>query len=600
MRNKWARRLIVILFLGIHAVMLARSAALHSPTWDEVGHMAAGISHWQYRHFRLYRVNPPLVRLVATAPVIASGGRLNVEIDLSRIERGRPEFGVGEEFLKHNFGDWERHFFVARLMCISFSLVGGLVVYCWANELYGHTAGIMGLCLWSFSPNVLAHAQLITPDCAAAALGAAACFAFWRWLRRQEWRSAVFAGLVLGLALLSKTTWIILPPLLPILWLIYCRPPTWRSAKPSIMQLATLLTLGICVLNLGYFFEGTFNRLGDFRFYSQALSGLDGSESARSGNRFRDSWLAGIPVPLPANYVLGIDDQKCDFEKPSWSYLRGQWRQGGWWYYYIYALLVKVPLGTWFLVALTVSVSLGSVFRQPFPSTWRDELVLWTPVIVILALASSQTAFNRHLRYVLPVFPFVFIWLGKLMLVATREKPIIRGLSFAATATMMIGSLWCYPHSLSYFNAMVGGPRNGHLHLGSSNVDWGQDLFLLRSWLERHPQAKPLMLAFDGGYDPAVVGIDFVEPPLAPSDGISHGDDSIQQYGPIPGWYAVSVNLIHSHSGRLDYLQEFQPVAQIGYSMNVYHVAENDANRVREQLDLPLLEVKPESAGGDK
>ncbi len=46
-----------------------------------------------------------------------------------------------------------------------------------------------------------------------------------------------------------------------------------------------------------------------------------------------------LPIPVPANYLLGIDRQKYDFDEAGFrSYLRGRWRQGGWWYYYLYAI----------------------------------------------------------------------------------------------------------------------------------------------------------------------------------------------------------------------------------------------------------------------
>jgi hypothetical protein len=40
-----------------------------------------------------------------------------------------------------------------------------------------------------------------------------------------------------------------------------------------------------------------------------------------------------------------------------------------------------------------------------------------------------------------------------------------------------------FPHHLSYFNAFVGGPRNGHHHLLGSSFDWGQDWFWADQWL---------------------------------------------------------------------------------------------------------------------
>ena len=61
------------LLLAIHAVLLAWCAWHDSPTTDEVAHLPAGISHWHLGRFDLFRVNPPLVRMVAALPVIAAG-----------------------------------------------------------------------------------------------------------------------------------------------------------------------------------------------------------------------------------------------------------------------------------------------------------------------------------------------------------------------------------------------------------------------------------------------------------------------------------------------------------------------------------------------
>ena len=57
-------------------------------------------------------------------------------------------------------------------------------------------------------------------------------------------------------------------------------------------------------------------------------------------------------------------------------------------------------------------------------------------------------------------------------------------------------TLAVYPHELAYFNEAAGGPENGYRHLLGSNLDWGQDLVLLKRWLLRH------------GYDPARVNVE--------------------------------------------------------------------------------------------
>src|SRR4029453_17991507 len=94
-----------------------------------------------------------------------------------------PEAEVGRAFVSANLDWWFGYFVLARWACIPLSLLGGYVCWRWAADLYGPYAGLLALVLWCFCPNVLAHAQMITPDTGAAALGVTAAYAFWRWLK---------------------------------------------------------------------------------------------------------------------------------------------------------------------------------------------------------------------------------------------------------------------------------------------------------------------------------------------------------------------------------------------------------------------------------
>jgi len=577
--------------LAVHTGLLGWGALRHSPGWDEVGHLVAGISHYEFGTFDLYRVNPPLVRMVAAAPVVLADPKTDWrKYDASVGARS-------ERYLRGDFvsANQQRIFWLhtlARWACIPLSLLGGYVSFRWAGELYGRLAGILALALWCFSPNILASGQMITPDAGAAALGVTAGYLFWRWLRGPGWTRASAAGVVLGLAELTKTTWAVLFVLWPVLWLAWQRSrPTAQGTegKQSIVsdgvvvtrkrqacQLAVILLLGLYVLNLGYLFEGTFQRLVDYRFVSRTLGGSPQQEPyvGPGQNRFADTWLAAVPVPLPKNYLMGIDLQKSDFEQKMTSYLAGQWREGGWWYYYLYALAIKVPLGTWILVLLAwVAGLLGARYAAP----WRDELVLLAPIAVVLTLVSSQTGFNHHMRYVLPIFPFAFIWMSKVARAVELGHRKIAAVAAVALVWSVGSSLWVYPHSLSYFNELVGGPTHGHAHLGGvdvdSNIDWGQDLLYLKRWLDQHPEARPLHLAFNGVYDAGVAGIEYTLPPTEPQ----------------PGWHALSVNKIRSRSRQYEYFLRFEPVAMAGYSIYIYHVQRGEANRVRRELGLPEL-----------
>jgi hypothetical protein len=69
-RQKVILKVLPAALLLVHAGLLGYGVAVHSPTLDEVGHMAAGLSHWQLGRFDLYHVNPPLVRMVAVVLVL--------------------------------------------------------------------------------------------------------------------------------------------------------------------------------------------------------------------------------------------------------------------------------------------------------------------------------------------------------------------------------------------------------------------------------------------------------------------------------------------------------------------------------------------------
>jgi dolichyl-phosphate-mannose-protein mannosyltransferase len=417
---------IVIVLLSIHAGLLAYAAPRHSPTMLEPPSLVAGLSHWEFGRFELFRVNPPLVRMVAALPVRIAG--YNEDWSMFHDSPGaRPEFQIGADFIKANGERSIWLFTIARWACLPFSLMGGLFCFFWSRELWhSNLAGLISLFLWTFEPNILAHGELITSDCGAASIGLGACYLFWRWLRSPLWSRAAYAGLFLGLAELTKTSWLILFilwPMLGLFWLLTDsrnRSRKWLSggirSSTSILQCLFILAFGLYVLNLGYGFDGSLTKLKEFTFISKTLTGLP--KAGEPGNRLFDSWLGELPIPVPRQYLRGIDLQKKDLEDyHQLSYLRGEWKQGGWWYYYLYGLAVKTPHGTQLLIlgAFLTVVALRSRKRPTLLTCDvhpRDLFVLLAPALTILILVSSQLEFNQHLRYILPAFGFLFVLCG--------------------------------------------------------------------------------------------------------------------------------------------------------------------------------------------
>ena len=215
LRAKSAERAIVITLLVVHAALLLYSLRRNFATVDEPGHLAAGISYWDTGNFDIYRVNPPLTRMLATLPVLLANPQRNH--DHYQDEPGlRPEWFECRTFVAANAANYFDLLCLARLAGVGWSLVGGYLIYRWARELHGRLAGCLGLGIWCFGPNVLGHAQLMTPDVPAAVAGLAATYAFWHYLRHPSWKLAFLAGLLLGVAELTKFTLLVLNQQFPV------------------------------------------------------------------------------------------------------------------------------------------------------------------------------------------------------------------------------------------------------------------------------------------------------------------------------------------------------------------------------------------------
>ncbi len=271
-----------------------------------------------------------------------------------------------------------------------------------------------------------------------------------------------------------------------------------------------------------------------------------------------------MPLPLPLDYVQGIDRQMLDFEFKPNSYLNGRWQEGGWYYYYVEGLFVKSPLAL-----LPLLLIAGWRYRKLAGSQKRLFSFVMIPGIVILSLVSLKTGFNRHFRYALPALPFLFIVAS---MAASRLDPrnrVVHPRLWIVTLLVSffcIESAWCLPHSVSFFNLAVGGPANGHHILGHTNVDWGQDLLRYECW--RTNTASPPLAGAS-----LVIGTMFLNAPMVP--GLPKYASQLQ-----PGFYALSVRRLIEEGEVYEFFRSLKPVDSIGYSILVFHVRKEDVNRL--------------------
>lgn len=194
-----------------------------------------------------------------------------------------------------------------------------------------------------------------------------------------------------------------------------------------------------------------------------------------------------------------------------------------------------------------------------------DGLCVGLPAIAVVVLISMETGFTIHLRYALPAYPFLFVWTGSLWQPRSHEKTWRRVLLNSLLVWTAVSSIAAVPHSHCHFNELAGGSRGGANWLLDSNIDYGEDSLDLRSWCSNHPIARPLYTA--------------VRSPVPMSMICSNAIEDWDTQNLRPGWYVVSVHLMHSSSAFRQFTA-LQPHEIISPSLYVYWITVKDRTSI--------------------
>ena len=184
--------------------------------------------------------------------------------------------------------------------------------------------------------------RLLTPDVAAASMGIATSYAFFRWSRAPSWQGGHRCGCRAWASPAHKDDSVGAVRNAARCMLVSRLPsgvlPHLKREAPMVL---VILGVSLVVLNMGYGFEGSAQRVDAYKFQSQLFGGPADEHGNSTGSPLTRLGLGKMPVPLPANYVQGIDTQRLDFERTNRSYLNGRWRVGGWPHFYLVALAIK-------------------------------------------------------------------------------------------------------------------------------------------------------------------------------------------------------------------------------------------------------------------
>jgi hypothetical protein len=583
----------VLVLLAVQAAQVIAIVHRESLTWDEDDHMFAGYMMWKTGDYGLNPEHPPLVKLLATLPLL--GDKLWLPPIQNR-EFKSEAYLDGREWLARNDGSSQKMVFRMRLAAGLLTLGLSLVVFFATREWFGTPAALVALTLLAFDPNILAHSALVTTDIGLSLFLLASIYAFYRYVKKPTLLRLLLTGLAAGLLLATKHSGILLAPMLLMLIAgeIVAAPKGTRGRVALRLggAFAAIVVLGVTVLWAFYGFR-----------YAARPTGLALSSSLAEYcgplSHFNATAVMAIAHLhlLPESYLMGLVDVKRMAQWYPTFILGKNFAHGVWWYFPV-VIAVKTTLGLLVLLTLTAFAIVTRRLRKA-----REVAYLLVPGAFYLAVAmlSGMNIGTRHIL-VLYAMSAILAAAGITALSASNRRWAYVGA--ALIVAHAASALTVFPNDMAYANEAWGGPKNTYKLLSDSNEDWGQQLYQVKEWQDRHPGQECWFAYFAAPViDPKVYGIRCHILPNADTGWLG-GADLIPPV--ISGYVLISAaDLMASElpSSRLTpytAFQSLQPDEMIDYGVLVYHGSFNVAqaaamSRVQHAQEL-MRAHKPDEA----
>ena len=592
--------------VGLTTVLAIASVWDDSVIVDEVPHIGAGYSYLVKKDMRLNPEHPPLAKDLAAIPLLFLN--LNQEAFTTRFWQadvnGQWEFG---RYLMFNSGppsreasdgqgndaDQIKHW--AKLPMLLFFILSAALVFAWANRLYGRAGAMIALTLFSFSPTVIAHWRFVTTDMRALFWVLFGTYFFLKYLRQPNRKNLIVSGAFVGIALLTKFSTFLILPYLGLLAAVYgfvknaggsFRAKIFCALRFALYAFLIFLIGFLIVVWPVYYFHIYDYPPARQHQDTQFLLGSFGNRPLAEAV----VWMSDKPViRAPAQYLLGLLMVVQRSAGGNTTYFLGEVSAAGWHSYFPVVYFIKEPLAWWALAAIALGANAAQTKNEKRRiknlAAHFDEfaMLLW---LAIYWATSIRSNLNIGVRHLLPIYPFAIILVsGQLTAISNKlisNKLRNRYIAYCLLLTALLGwfifeSLKVYPHYLTYFNQVVGGPSGGYRYVVDSNLDWGQDLLRLSKWVKQNGIQK-IELDYFGWADPAY----YLKDRYIWLNSTKYRDAadfvSRNQSG---GWLAVSATFLQGSKGTPDnpsypnyddWLKAHQPVTVIGNSIFVYNL----------------------------
>jgi len=570
-----------------------------SLTMDELAHLPAGYSYLTQKDMRLNPEHPPLLKDLTAVPLLfIKNIKFPSEVK-SWKEDVNGQWDFGSHFLFRSGNPADKMIFWARIPMILILVLLGFYIFLWAKELFGNKTALLSLFLFSFSPTLLAHGRLVTTDVGAAAGIFIATYYFVKFLKnnsppvslgealRAGRKNLIIAGIALGIAQLTKFSVILLFPFFGILIIV------WAILKSSgfrnfLSVFGKYLLLFILIIIIAYILIWGVYQFHTWNYPPEKQ--VKDTQHILTSFKIKPLtnsivWMADKPILRPAaQYLLGVFMVLQRASGGNTTYFLGEVSASGWKTYFPTVYAIKEPLAFHIFLIMAL-LYLAWLIKKPFwhkplkrTQSWASSHFAELAMLIFIGIywtTSLSSNLNIGVRHLLPVFPFTILlvsrattfWL-KPPLLKLKTVSLILLLTWQAISIIAI-----FPYFLAYFNELIGKPSQGYIYTVDSNLDWGQDLKRLNKWADENEIDKIFVDYFGGGdtgyylkekYAPWWGNRDPKELPKGSYLAVSATFLQSGRGEPVPGF--------NQASGYYRWLDKYEPVAKIGYSIFVYHI----------------------------
>lgn len=450
--KKYWFELIVIL---VASIIVISTSKILSPTWDEAKHTFNGVFYLREKECCISEETP-------FSGFHAIFLEKYIPKSLNRTDQWETIYSTEYRW---------RLLFLSRIFNVVFYALLLIIVWLWSKEILSQKIARYCLVLAAFSPTIMAHAGIATEDMFITTWAFISFYLFWRFTKKQTYKNIILASIAVGISLLTRISAIFLYLCIVLSFSIFFCGRGFKHKKllKYTTFLIILIVIPLFILNLGYFFKGTFSSLDDLQFESSKL------------NELKDSHIGKIPLPLPGGYLKAIDFNRVRARLNARAYFFGEFYTHNLPHYFITAFFIKTSVILLFFIFLGIYK-----FKNNNKDLWL-MLCLFLFPIVFLLVNSFLNTFNTSIRYILPVYPFLIVVSGYSFL--TKKQIILKGL----LALFVIVSIINFPNYLSFFNiSSFFIPKE--VMLADSNLDWGQMNHLIKRDMDEKNITDPCFI----------------------------------------------------------------------------------------------------------